>query len=88
MTRGWVCLGRMDEDVEVCGSQRGDLGERHRVRTVLVPRAMVWLRRGDQADVDRAQVYADRQGYRVFTYPADEKHPLERVKEALRYARG
>lgn len=56
--------------------------------TVIDARAAVWLRRGGEFDIARANAWADTEGYRVFTFPTDERDPLGRAKALATADRG
>jgi hypothetical protein len=43
-------------------------------------RAAMWSRKGTDADLAKAHAFAARDGYGVYTFPATEKHPLERAR--------
>ncbi len=75
-----ICLARVEQDQVVVKQGRIDLGERHTFAMVDKPIAIVWLNSGDAADVERAQTYAQANGYRVFTYPTSEPEPLVRAR--------
>lgn len=51
-----------------------------RTTTVRVPKAMVWRNDGGTAEVEKAKVFARREGYRVFLYPLGEEDPLGRAR--------
>lgn len=44
------------------------------------PVALVWLNCGIEQDVEKAQVFATREGYSVLLFPTDEKDPLASAK--------
>jgi hypothetical protein len=75
-----ICLARVEQDQVVVKAGRIDLGERHTFASVDRPVAMIWINAGDDADVERAQTYAAREGYQVFTYPTSEPEPLVRAR--------
>ena len=64
---------------------RVDLGERPQWEDIKVPKAVVWVRTGTQADVVKAEAHAATLDYpaRVFTYPSKEKDPLGRARQDI-----
>lgn len=68
------------ESAAACGTpgHRIDAQDSRRVQ------ACVWLNRGTRADVAKARVFADQEGYAVFVYPSTERDYFDRAKrEAL-----
>ena len=62
-----------------------DLGQRPGMRVERRGHAVVWLRKGTKADVQKAKEYAAKesdaeQTMHVFVYPAHERFPLERAR--------
>lgn len=43
--------------------------------------AAMWLRDGDEGDLERAKAYAATEGYQVLTYPESEADPLGNARE-------
>lgn len=87
--RGWLrecermCIVvAWTEDEWVHGGEphRADLGERPGMIAVRRPRAAVWVPDGDDADLRRAEVYAELRSARVYTYPVGEPDPIGRAK--------
>jgi hypothetical protein len=50
--------------------------------------AAVWSLVGDEADKAAAEAWAAKEGYHVFTYPADVIDPLGCAKRDARYVDG
>ena len=76
-----IVLARTEEDYEVVRPGQSDIGIPAKTRVVLVPKALMWLRKGTSADVAKAEAHAKSEGWRVFTYPTSEKDPLGRAKK-------
>jgi hypothetical protein len=69
-------------------SVRRDLGESHKFKYVKKPFAAMWLNKGTEADVAKAQAYARAEGKKVFTYTGGGD-PLGRAKaDVLRSGAG
>jgi hypothetical protein len=64
-----------------------DLGERPELRDVLVPRACMWLNEATVRDVEAAKAYANREGFKVFTY-TNEKDPIGAAKRDILRPKG
>jgi hypothetical protein len=47
------------------------------------PVSLMWLNRGTQADVGKAEAFARTEGYTVFTYDTSEHDPLGRAKKDI-----
>jgi hypothetical protein len=60
-----------------------DLGERPSMRPTRLAKAAMWLRKGTEADVEKARAYAAREGHRVLTFPASERDPIGAAKAAV-----
>lgn len=63
-----------------------DLGALPGLKEETVPHAVVWLLRGRQADVQKAQAHVSSEypdTGRVFTYPTDEKDPIGQAKKGI-----
>jgi hypothetical protein len=43
----------------------------------------IWLRRGTMKDVEKAKVFATKEGYTVFVFPTGEREALEKAKTAV-----
>lgn len=79
-----VVLAKLVEDFEVIpGKFEGRYSERAATREIKRPVAIMWARRGSEKDLERANVWAPTEGYRVFTYPTAERDPLGRAKREL-----
>lgn len=76
-----IVLARTEEDYEVVRPGQSDIGIPAKTRVVLVPKALIWLRKGTAADVAKAEAHARSEGWRVFTYPTGERDPLGRAKK-------
>jgi hypothetical protein len=50
------------------GLVRADLGEQYKLRDVLDPKALTWVLEGDEVELGKAQVFASREGWTVFTF--------------------
>lgn len=86
-SRACIVLVRIEMETVVAGSYRHDLGEAPKLSQIARARALVWLRSGDDYDLEKAKVFATREGYQVRVYPTTERDPLGRAKtEALRAA--
>lgn len=63
-----------------------DLGALPGLREVTKPHACVWLNKGSDADIEKAQAFiasdAPDTG-RVFVYPTNEKDPLGRARREI-----
>jgi hypothetical protein len=82
-----IVLGWVTTELEVVRARRTDLGELPDLKQVLVPKAVVWVNKGSEKDLEKAHSYAKAQKDRtvlVFTYPKTEKDPLERAKKETR----
>ena len=77
-----IILARLDQTQEIAKHGRVDLGERHTFCTVNVPVAVVWVNKGSEADLQKAQAYAAREGYTVLCYDG-EKDPLNRARKDI-----
>lgn len=79
-----IVLAWVVEDFEVVRERRRDLGERPELKTIYVPRTVMWLNSGTEADVKKATDYATKEKDHkvlVFTYPKSERDPLGRAKK-------
>jgi hypothetical protein len=79
-----IVLVRVTEESEVVSRtavpiSRGG-GESVKWRGYLAARAMIWLNEGTDDDEVKAQEYAKKEGYTVFTYDTMEPDPLGRAK--------
>jgi hypothetical protein len=78
----WVMV-----EFEVVKARRTDLGEAPVLKQVLVSKAVMWLNRGTEKDLEKAKVYARSQKDQriaVFTYPTTERDPLGRAKKEIK----
>lgn len=83
-----IVIAWKTDDVEVVGTARVDLGERHKTRPIVVAKAVMWSRKDSDKDLASAEAYAKNPptttyptyDYRVFVYPATERDPLERAR--------
>lgn len=67
---------------------RHDLGERPKMKEVLVAKAAMWLREGDEDDMRKALRHAEQNDGTVHVFPLSESDPLEKArKEALAIAK-
>ena len=82
-----IVLARLDEDFRVKELRRVDLGERNVMERIDKPVSCMWLNRGTAQDVEKAQVYAKTEGYRVFTYPINVRDALSQAKKDIQRAR-
>lgn len=46
-------------------------------------KACMWMNKGSAADVAKAEAYAAKEGWKVFTYPTTERDPLGKAKAAV-----
>ena len=76
-----IVLARTEEDYEVVRPGQSDIGIPAKTRVVLVPKALMWLRKGTSADVAKAEAHARSEGWKVFVYPTSERDPLGRAKK-------
>lgn len=82
-----IVLARCEEGFEILEYGRVDLGERHKLKSIKVPKSLMWLNEGTNEDKKKADIYAKREGYTVFCY-YDEDDPLARArKEVLKLAK-
>ena len=78
-----IVLAWIVEDFEVVSERRTDLGERPRLKTVFVPKTVMWLNYGTPQDLEKAVGYAKTQTDHkilVFDYPDSEKDHSERPR--------
>jgi hypothetical protein len=81
-----IVLAWVVPDFEVVRERRRDLGERPEMKEIKVPKAVVWLKSGDDADIEKAKAYASKETeyeIAVFTYPTSEKDPLGKAKREV-----
>ncbi len=78
-----IVIAWLVDEVEVVSSGRRDIGERPTFRDVKVPRAAMWTNKGTEQDVEKARVYAAKEGYQVFVYPTSERDPLGRARREI-----
>lgn len=58
--------------------------QEYKATTTRKVEALVWLRRGTEADAKKAQAYAESDSlceYQVHQYPTTEKEPLQRARK-------
>ncbi len=77
-----IVVAWLVQDFEVVRHRRADLGERPEMREVSRPAAAVWLLRGTQEDLEKAQKYTTSLDpvATVYQYPTTERDPLGRAK--------
>jgi hypothetical protein len=78
----WVVV-----EFEVVNARRADLGESPILKQTLGSKAIMWLNRGTEKDLEKAKIYAKSQkGQRmgIFTYHTTEKDPLGRAKKEIK----
>ncbi len=78
-----IVLARLDEDYIVTRHNAGTVHERRTSVRADKPVALVWLRSGDDADVEKARAFAKTQGYTVLLYGTDETDPLNRARKEI-----
>lgn len=78
-----IVVAWLVDEVEVVSSGRRDIGERPTLRDVKVPRAVMWKSGGSEKDIEKAQIYAAKEGYQVFVYPTSERDPLGRARREI-----
>ena len=44
-------------------------------------KAAMWLRNGSDADVQKAEAFAHKEGHAVFTFASDERDPLGQARQ-------
>lgn len=74
-----IVLARIDTAYEIAEYGRIDLGERHKIREIPKPVALVWINKGTDADKAKAERFAAAEGYKVFCY-SNERNPIEKAK--------
>ena len=52
-------------------------------RTDWEGKAAMWLRKGTEADIQKAKAHAAKEGWTVYTFPTSERQPLEKAKQAI-----
>jgi hypothetical protein len=65
---------------------RTDLGERHTFRDVRDPKALTWCLEGDDVELAKAQLFAEREDWTVFTfdpYVLRDKCPLTEARRLI-----
>jgi hypothetical protein len=95
---GKIVLAWRSDGTEVVDPHmtRIDLGERHKSRNVVQPHAVMWLNKGTEQDVVKAEAHALKErtqaegdpyrtgyGHRVFVYPSAERDPLGRARKDI-----
>lgn len=97
--RGQIVVAWISDDVKAVDPHlaRVDLGERPKFRDVQVGKAVMWAHAGKEADVEKAQQWAQKEredaardpryatghSHRVFVYPSTEKDPLGRARREV-----
>ena len=76
-----IVLAWTDSDFRVVRERRTDMGERPELEAFRVGKAAMWVNKGTEADVVKANAYARSESdsdkkIRVFTYPTTLKDPL------------
>jgi len=79
-----IVLARNDIDYIIEQEGRIDLGERHKLKQIYKPVACIWLNNGSLLDKEKANEFAQKEGYTVFCY-MDEDNPLERAKKEITF---
>jgi hypothetical protein len=74
-----IVIAWTEETQEIVKIGRVDLGESHKFRTVLTPKACMWVNKGNARDLAKARVYAANEGHAVLCYE-NEHNPLEKAK--------
>ena len=77
-----IVLAKTEEDFVVSKHGRVDLGERNTFTAIKVAKSLMWLNDGNDADIDSARTFADREGYTVFCYQ-NEKDPLTKARKDI-----
>ena len=81
-----ICLGRVEESAEWDGRPYArDLGHRAGMVPTREARALVWLLRGTDADVEKARAYCAEPGceWEVYVLPVEESDPIAATKRAV-----
>jgi hypothetical protein len=81
--RSWIVLAKVEMDgIELTGRFLDRLQQVPETRAVPVAKSVTWRYGEDicEKDLQRARAYAPTEGYQVFVYPLDEKHPHERAR--------
>lgn len=81
-----ICLGRIEESAEWDGRPYArDLGHRAGMVPTREARALVWLLRGTDADVEKARAYCAEPGceWEVYVLPVEEPDPIAATKRAV-----
>ncbi|MFA5559931.1 MAG: hypothetical protein WDA59_10865 [Methanofastidiosum sp.] len=78
-----IVLARLDSDFIIEKYGRTDLGEHHKYKEIKKPVSLMWLNNGTKEDIKKAKQYAEKEGYKIFTYN-NEKDPLQKAREDIR----
>jgi hypothetical protein len=76
-----IIIAWTEETREIVRVRRSDLGELPITRPALLARACVWLLEGDASDLEKAQAYAARNDYQVYTFPVGCESALTDAKK-------
>jgi len=75
-----IVLAKLVDDVRVIDPGARDLGIGPKFEAIKRPVALVWIRSGTGADLEKAQKFAPTEGYTVFVYAPTERNPLDRAR--------
>ena len=75
-----IVIGWTEESQEIVKFGRADLGESHKFKTIQKPFSCIWLNKGRENDIQKAQSFAKSENKMVFVYQG-EKNPLQRAKD-------
>lgn len=78
-----IVVARLVDDVTLVKRGQTDIGRPHQFAPTKRAEAAVWVNRGTADDLAKASAYAATEGYRVLTFPCEERRPLEAARAAL-----
>lgn len=83
-----IALAWTVPDFVVVKEGRRDLGERPTLRETVKPVSLIWINKGDQKDIDKAEKYiqknaVDYNNLTLLVYPSTEKDVLGKSKKDL-----
>ena len=76
-----IVVARIEQETIIVKEGQIDIGRPHVFGTRPKPVAMCWVNEGTNDDLEKANAWAKREGYRVFAYPTTEPDPLSRARE-------
>jgi len=77
-----IVIAWTEEDQQLVKIGRVDLGESHTFKTVRIPKACMWLNKGNESDLAKARAYALTEGRIVLCYQ-HERDPLSTAKRQI-----